>query len=1525
MLKRYNTFVGSDETERHVHLAATLVKDSVFAISGNTRSLSQVVLNVRRKAAAKGEDQSAVPFMQRKPQVAVSFVKSAVAPLHSPHMSMVCDRHLAMARAKGWILGAPQVPIHGAATTAKASADAVAEELVEHVYLQAANWPRALDSTDGVTHIVDFAPASGCPSNKSSLRTSTRTVIDGRGIALLCAETAMSAELAVQGPDRAISGLHSLDTCRVRSWQQDFGAVRVDNSAVTDGGQQPRIRTRLSDAIGMPPVIVGGMAPTTTHVEFIAAASKAGYLAELEIGHVESAAALEKLVSTACKSAVQAGHGLALSSTAQETVDGPQTWLVDTIVRIRQELRLPILGVSLGIAPATASSSAVAADILRLHEAGLQYVGFTATTADEMRRALAVAEQSKPALVMLQWTGGRGQGRHSLDEFHMVLTEMYSEVRRHSNVLLLGAAGFGTSEGALPYLSGEWATWFDRPSMPLDGIVVRSRVAAARESALAGPAKALVAAAAGLDALDLPALFRPANGSGVVSIRDLDGSPTHVAANRAAQLCRDIDQWVLSRPAEQQPQLLRIHSSQIMQRLGSDFMRPWFAVRRKDGDGPAEPIELAEMSYIEAIDRLVELTYVRSQRRWLAPSYRNLVAKFAERAAMRLLGSARAFEQPVPSAHYDPVLDEIETLRRSCAHVLHQPLASADVQFFMQLCTRSGQKPVPFVPALDANLRRYLMADAWWPAEDLEAVAAAAGCTLDDAAQRVLLRLGPVSAAYVTAVNEDLSDILGGIHQGLLAELPSAPEADSTEDCTPGPLPKSVSLTVNTIMRTLSVSDNDAIPEGLAWVTTLSGISSSGGWLEAALTSEVIVQGVRHVPNYLARLLRARPGYTFAVSLNSEKVPEPTRIEVRESSTNKVTLVATWLPEEQKLAVRVPHQAAHIESAIELEFLFSPQTPLAPIHELMAGRDARIREFFIDIWLRSSGDEVSESSSDGGSEDEREDDEARLEFITRGIRVDAERVGAFCRAAGLRLPEFPPNSDIAAHVPMDYLPVLALRSAYKALSSRVVHSGLLHMVQTGCEIRREGGAAAQLRLNDTVDATACVEELANCAQGKRVVLKSQILRDGQAIADIRSSFLFLGAALDDPHSGFHRTRHAPLAIELQSASDVAVLLSKEWFVCHDDAGLAEGARLEMELESNHRLDASGAYAALHTHGQVYLCGLLHDRRHIADIDYQEGAGAQDDAALAFLKARAEAAEPAPSVFESAYSLTAPLVTSAPASAHAYAQASADHNPHNTNVFAIDLTGLDAPLMHGLWTSAHTRALVEQHAANGDPTRMRRFSVEFAAAVRPGARLTTRLSHVAMRAGRMVVRATTTSDAADEVVLRATAEVAAPRTVYVFTGQGSQEPGMAMELYERSAAARAVCDQVDHHMRERFGFSLLHIIRANPHELTVHFGGKAGAQIRRNYMEFTRRVPGSKEMVPLFPEITASSRQYTFRSPTGLLHATQFAQPAIMMFDVAVTADMRARGVFVDDALFAGHSLGEYGALAAFRMMALEDI
>ncbi|KAJ5556944.1 beta subunit of fatty acid synthase [Penicillium frequentans] len=65
--------------------------------------------------------------------------------------------------------------------------------------------------------------------------------------------------------------------------------------------------------------------------------------------------------------------------------------------------------------------------------------------------------------------------------------------------------------------------------------------------------------------------------------------------------------------------------------------------------------------------------------------------------------------------------------------------------------------------------------------------------------------------------------------------------------------------------------------------------------------------------------------------------------------------------------------------------------------------------------------------------------------------------------------------------------------------------------------------------------------------------------------------------------------------------------------------------------------------------------------------------------------------------------------------------------------------------------------------------------------------------------------------------------------------------------------------------------------------------------------------------------------YTFSDPRGLLFSTQFAQPIIMLLEQAAMADLKHRGEIQEGACFAGHSLGEYGALSAFAdFMRFED-
>jgi len=151
----------------------------------------------------------------------------------------------------------------------------------------------------------------------------------------------------------------------------------------------------------------------------------------------------------------------------------------------------------------------------------------------------------------------------------------------------------------------------------------------------------------------------------------------------------------------------------------------------------------------------------------------------------------------------------------------------------------------------------------------------------------------------------------------------------------------------------------------------------------------------------------------------------------------------------------------------------------------------------------------------------------------------------------------------------------------------------------------------------------------------------------------------------------------------------------------------------------------------------------------------------------------------------------------------------------------------------------------------------------------------------------------------------------------------------MELYASSPVAKEVWDRADRHFMENYGFAITTIVKNNPKELTIHFGGPRGKAIRQNYMSMTFEsinADGSIKSEKIFKEVDENTTSYTYRSPTGLLSATQFTQPALTLMEKASFEDMLSKGLVQRDSSFAGHSLGEYSALAALaEVMPIESL
>ena len=235
-----------------------------------------------------------------------------------------------------------------------------------------------------------------------------------------------------------------------------------------------------------------------------------------------------------------------------------------------------------------------------------------------------------------------------------------------------------------------------------------------------------------------------------------------------------------------------------------------------------------------------------------------------------------------------------------------------------------------------------------------------------------------------------------------------------------------------------------------------------------------------------------------------------------------------------------------------------------------------------------------------------------------------------------------------------------------------------------------------------------------------------------------------------------------------------------------------------------------------------------------------------------------------------------VAVTAPSDMRPFAQVSGDHNPIHTDPTAALLAGLPGPIVHGMWLSAAAQQIVTAtDGAAVPPSRLVGWTARFLGMVLPGDDVDFRVERVGIDLGAEVLEVT--AKVRGELVMAATARLAAPTTAYAFPGQGIQHMGMGMEVRARSKAARGVWDRADRFTRDALGFSVLHVVRDNPTSLVA--------------------------------------RGVEFHHPEGVLYLTQFTQVAMATVAAAQVAEMREQGAFVDNAIACGHSVGEYTALA----------
>ena len=1127
---------------------------------------------------------------------------------------------------------------------------------------------------------------------------------------------------------------------------------------------------------------VAGMTPCTVPWDFVAATMRAGYQIELAGGGYYNAKTMTQALVEIEKN-IPVGRGI----TVNLIYVNPRAmaWQIPMIAQLRAD-GVPIEGLTIG---AGVPSIEIANEYIET--LGIKHIAFKPGSVEAIQQVINVAKANPQFPVILQWTGGRGGGHHSFEDFHQPILQMYGRIRRCDNLILVAGSGFGGSEDTYPYMTGTWSSRFGYPPMPFDGCLFGSRMMTAKEAHTSTNAKKAIAEAEGIDDSQWEKTYKGPAG-GVITVRSEMGEPIHKLATRGVRFWAEMDQKIFSLDKAKRVPELKKQRDHIIKKLNDDFQKVWFG-RNSAG----EVVDLEDMTYGEILHRMVQLLYVKHEARWIDPSLTRLTGDFIRRVEERFTSAPGKASIIQSYSELDRPYAIVDQVLKTYPQANEQLINAQDVQHFLLLCQRRGQKPVPFVPALDENFEFFFKKDSLWQSEDLEAV-------VDQDVGRTCILQGPTAAKYSHAIDEPVKDILDGIHQDHIKNL-TKDVYGGKESTIPvveyfgGRLLREAEDTIEIegliisqnngkLIYRLASAANAVLPELDAWLHLLAGKAYS--WRYALFTSEVFIQGQRFQDNPLRRIFHPLKG--MLVEMEHPNDPTKTVITIREpAQAGKMTkTVEVSCSGKNQITINLLEERTLEGKAIALPLIFTyhPEAGYAPIREVMEGRNDRIKEFYYRIWF--------------GSTDVPFDTPATSTFHGDRTSVTSRAIADFVHAVGNTGEAFVerPGKDVLA--PMDFAIVVGWKAITKPIFPRAIDGDLLKLVHLSNGFRMIPGAEP-LKRGDVLDTTAQINAVINEDSGKMVEVCGTIKRDGKAVMQVTSQFLYRGA-YTDYNNTFQRKDETPMQIHLASSKDVAVLRSKEWF-CVDEPGIELlNQTLTFRLQSLVHFKDKSVFSSVETVGQVLLELPSKEVIQVASVDYQAGVS-HGNPVVDYLQRYGSSIEQ-PVNFENPIPLSGktPLVLRAPASNETYARVSGDFNPiHVSRVFS-SYANLPGTITHGMYSSAAVRGLVETWAAENNVGRVRSFHCNLVGMVLPLNDIEVKLQHIGMVSGRKIIKVEASNKETEDKVLLGEAEVEQPVSSYVFTGQGSQEQGMGMELYGNSAVAKEVWDRADAHFMENYG-------------------------------------------------------------------------------------------------------------------------
>lgn len=1367
-----------DATNQHLpddrHIAISLINSARnFVVTGPPISLYGLNLRLRKVKSPTGLDQTRIPFTERKIRFVNRFLP-ITAPFHSRLLAeaqKLIENDLKSVSISTENLGIPVYDTNTGKDLREQESRNIIPALIRMITHDQVNWEGATVFPKA-THILDFGPGG-----ISGLGVLTSRNKDGTGVRVILAGTmdgtnpdvGYKPELFDRDAEHAVK--------YAPNWVKEHGPRLVKTSV-----GQTFVDTKMSRMLGLPPVMVAGMTPCTVPWDFVAATMNAGYEIELAGGGYYNERTMTEAIMKITR-AIPAGRGITINLIYVNP--RAMAWQIPLIGKLRAD-GVPIEGLTIG---AGVPSIEVANEYITT--LGIKHISFKPGSVEAIQQCINVAKANPLFPVILQWTGGRGGGHHSFEDFHQPILQMYSRIRKCNNLVLIAGSGFGGADDTYPYLTGSWTARFGYPPMPFDGCLFGSRMMIAKEAHTSKAAKQAIVDAEGLDDSEWEQTYKGPAG-GVITVRSEMGEPIHKLATRGVQFWAEMDQKVFSLDKAKRVAELKKQRDYIIKRLNADFQKVWFG-RNSAG----ETVDLEDMTYGEVIRRMVDLMFVKHEKRWIDKSLERLTADFIRRTEERFSTTPGKASIIQSYSELDEPFAVIDKVLKEYPEADEQLINAQDVQHFLMLCQRRGQKPVPFVPVLDETFEFFFKKDSLWQSDDLEAV-------VDQDVGRICILQGPMAVKYSKIVDEPVKDILDGINNSHIKSLThdlyhndrskipvieyfggkllEASDEIDVEGLT-------ISELKDKVIYRLSSAPNATMPEIGNWMQLLAGRSYS--WRHAFFTADVFIQGHKFQTNPTQRIFA--PSRGMRIEISHPEDPTRTVIAVYEPTTAgkyvKTVEVGPLSDNEILVSLVEERSATGGPISLPLKFTYHPETGYAPIREVMSARNDRIKEFYYKIWFGEDSvpfDMAVTSRFDGGR-----------------ATVTSEAINDFVYAVGNTGEAFVERPGKEVFAPMDFAIVVGWKAITKPIFPRAIDGDLLKLVHLSNEFRMMPGAEP-LKKGDIVDTTAQINAVINQDSGKMVEVCGTITRDGVPVMEVISQFLYRGA-YDDYENTFMRKTETPMQLHLATSKDVAVLRSKEWFRMDEQPDLdLLNKMLTFKLQSFLRYKNKTVFSSVQTMGEVLLELPTKEVIQVASVDYEAGVS-HGNPVTDYLQRYGTALDQ-PVNFENAIPLSGktPLTLKAPASNETYARVSGDYNPiHVSRVFAA-YANLPGTITHGMYSSAAVRSLVETWAAENNIGRVRSFHASLVGMVLPDDMIDVKLQHVGMVGGRKIIKVEASNQETEDKVLLGTAEVEQPVTSYVFTGQGSQEQGMGMELYASSPVAREVWDRADKHFMDNYG-------------------------------------------------------------------------------------------------------------------------